>query len=198
MDRQKKKSDIKEKICENFALLISQGNEIEDIKAIDLIKESGISKSTFYRYFKDVFEVFEYMLDAFARKSVDTFFAVVSDVDMTIFEGITEDIDYTVIMNMFDFDLTDKAVVDYLCVKKNYRAYHIITQKCINAIKENLDGWVYDTETLEYFCEFIINGVLFSSLFSYWNNGKIARDAVDFLISFTDGRMDSDNKVLVL
>ena len=51
--------DVKQKIAKSLEKLLKKKN-FDDITVINIVEESGISKATFYRYFKDKYAVVEY------------------------------------------------------------------------------------------------------------------------------------------
>lgn len=60
---------VKQKIAYNFEKLLTS-KSFDDITVMNIVEASGISKATFYRYFKDKYDVLGYGI----KNSIDSFF----------------------------------------------------------------------------------------------------------------------------
>ena len=60
---------VKQKIAYNFEILLNAKN-FDDITVMNIVEASGISKATFYRYFKDKYDILDYGV----KNSIDSFF----------------------------------------------------------------------------------------------------------------------------
>ncbi len=62
-------SSVKQKIADSFETLLTSKN-FDDITVMNIVEASGISKATFYRYFKDKYDILDYGV----KNSIDSFF----------------------------------------------------------------------------------------------------------------------------
>ena len=62
-------NDVKQKIAVAFEKLLTAKN-FDDITVMNIVETSGISKATFYRYFKDKYDILDYGI----TRSIDSFF----------------------------------------------------------------------------------------------------------------------------
>lgn len=57
-----------EKIEEALVECLRKKMKIEDITIVQLIKIAGVGKSTFYRHYKDIYDVYEQLVDGFMER----------------------------------------------------------------------------------------------------------------------------------
>ena len=62
-------STVKQKISHSFELLLTSRN-FDDITVMNIVEASEISKATFYRHFKDKYDILDYVI----KSSIDSFF----------------------------------------------------------------------------------------------------------------------------
>lgn len=172
------KMDINQALVDALRNLLIE-NSIENIKVIDICKESGIPRSTFYYHFNDKYELLEYAIKSISTKVANE---VVNN-NPSNFKEYASNLE-KIIVNFFN----DNKELCYLIYSKNVnsRTFEILNDIICDNIKERL----YDEEKkgfhfkypVEFTAEFYVGGV--SRLCKFWvrNFGKYSvEDYLNYL-----------------
>lgn len=159
-----KQNLTKSKIAEALLNMLSEKN-IDDITVNELIELAGVSRSSFYRNFRDIYDVYDSMLEDFATKCMRYIEQVLAlKVPLSeVEENITDDwhTKNNEIFNDFDYSFFSQAIYSSMSTMLLRR----MTKHFIGLFKELLLKKGLDDEKAEFYAEFILESLL--SLYSY-------------------------------
>lgn len=154
----------KNAIIEAFGKLL-ETRSIEKITVKDIVEECGVNRKTFYYYFKDIYDLTEYVfrisLEDFAEKSrnEDNIEKLVNE----FFEGVYKN--RRIVMHVFN--TSDRAVFEgYI--------YRVFNTLLLNAIKEKTAGYNVADEDIELISE--MYSTIFIGSLSRWLQSGMKHD----------------------
>lgn len=183
MDTENKAAtESKTKISEALITLI-QEKPLEEITVMELIKKANVGKSTFYRHYFDMFNVFEELTDAFANRALGVMLRLVfSDVDREF--NYEETVEFSEAMDRFGMTKADTVIVDYLFKTRSMKIFHLVVERFREAVKHYFVDTDFDADRADYYTRFVMNGILYSSLNEYKDNGTFSMELIRLLRSF--------------
>ncbi len=177
------KKTAKDRIAEALAEIIKE-KHIEDITVAELSEKAGVGKSSFYRNYCDIYEVFEYLSNSFVNKVCDIMLEIVFNYRFDDFRGMPDNIDFDLVRDMLGFTDADTSVVNYLLSVKNAKVFRSVVKQFADNVAKYAKANGLDSDMLEYCTRFIANGVYYCILASYIDEGKLDMGFVDILLSF--------------
>ncbi len=164
--------------------MLMEKKPIAEISASELISVSGVGKSTFYRYYHDVYEVFEILAKKFAGFCVDIMYDFVFNREKFDNISLPETIPVAFVEAVLNIPKEYSAVVRYLIKENDVRFFLKITEKFSDVVAEKADAYGMDKDIAVFFTKFFMNGFLFSSLGDYYADGVLNSGIIDILLSF--------------
>lgn len=177
------KNTAKDHIAEALAEIIKE-KHIEDITVAELSGKAGVGKSSFYRNYRDIYEVFEYLSNSFVNKVCDVMLEVVLNYKFEDFKGMPDNIDFSLVRDMLGFTDADTSVVNYLLNVKNSKVFRSVVKQFADNISESAMKNGLEPDMVKYITRFIANGVYYCILTSYVDEGKLEMEFIDILMSF--------------
>lgn len=173
-----KSLSTKEKISESLLDMLEEKN-IDDITVGELIEFAAVSRSTFYRNFHDVYDVYDNMLENFAKKCM-TYFELILESKVSL-SDIQENVTLDWHMkngNFFteeDYKLFSQVVyspVSTMVLNKLYLAFYKL-------LKDYLMNMGLKEDKADFYSDFILESLL--SLYSYAlkNNNKFNTEILE-------------------
>lgn len=181
--RNSETAKAKDLIADALAVIISEKN-IRDITVAELTKAAGVSKSSFYRNFHDIYEVFEYLSDGFVNRASEVMFSFLFDFSPTVVRMIPDDIDWQSIISLFAFTPADEAVVNYLFNIKDAKVFRSVVKLVVDKVVSYGKEHKLDIELVEFCTRFIANGIYYFFLNDYISKDKFNRDLLELVMSF--------------
>lgn len=175
--------DSKIKISNALATLLEEKN-LEDMTAGEVIALAGVGKSTFYRHYHDIYDVFEEMTDGFANRVVGVMLKLVFSGAVKEYIECERVISFDSAMNMFGLENSDKVLVDYLFRTQSMKTFHLVVARFREVVKNYSHETGIDVEQADFYTRFVMNGVLYSSLNSYRESGTLNMELIKFLNCF--------------
>ena len=163
--------------------------QIDEITVSELIKTADVGKSTFYRYYHDIYDVFEEITDEFAERVLNVMLYLVFSGKEGEFDGYENTIDFDIAMELFGLKDADKVLVDYLFRTRSMKTFHLVVERFREAVKNYTKNTPLDSQQADYFTKFVMNGVLYSSLDDYKENKNFNMQLVKLLRSFSIGEL---------
>lgn len=137
--------------------------ELDKITVTDIVKKTGMTRQTFYRYFKDKYDLVNWYFERLADKS----FLQIGESE-TLFEGLTKK--FTFILNDRIFfqeafkskDYNNVENYDYHCIYDFYKS--VITKKLKGPLSEDIDFLLrmYCHGSITMTVEWAVNGMKMS------------------------------------
>ena len=160
------KKTAKDRIADALAEIIID-KSIEDITVAELAEKTGVGKSSFYRNFSDIYEVFEYLSNSFAAKTCNIMLEIVFNYKFEDFKNMPVNIDFALVKKMLGFTDADTAVVNYLLNAKNSRVFRSVVNQFAEAVTTYANEKGLDADAVAYCTRFIANGIYYCILTSY-------------------------------
>ncbi len=182
-----KKIDSKSKIADALANLLKE-KTMEEISISEVIALAGVGKSTFYRHYHDIYEVFENLTDGFANRAVGIMIQLVFSGEHKDYGKCKQIIDFSEAMTMFGLKASDKILVDYLFRTQNMTTFHLVVERFREVVRKYAQKLGMDEFQADFYTRFVMNGVLYSSLSIYRENGTFNMELVKLLKKFDIGK----------
>lgn len=136
--------------------------ELKSIKVAEVITLAEVSKSTFYRNYHDVFEIYENLLGRLAAKTagvvVDVF--INSEPSMLAERFISELKENFLRVGVFPFDGKDFFVLLDSISKNDMSVLNFIYAKIYEDLVERFAGRWKDKEELSFFVKFLVKSAI--------------------------------------
>lgn len=163
---------------------LMQDNTVENITVTQLTEKAQIGKSTFYRTFSDIYEVFDYMFCDFCDRClvIMTRLFLFKDVPQVLTEKKTL-MPAAEIFRQFQLQPKDTILMQYLFRTNNIRLLRQLIDRFQQATVPLAVQAGFDPQKASYFARFIANGTVFSMLESYRRHDSIDTDIILFLLS---------------
>lgn len=163
---------------------LMQDNTVENITVTQLTEKAQIGKSTFYRTFSDIYEVFDYMFCDFCDRClvIMTRLFLFKDVPQVLTEKKTL-MPAAEIFRQFQLQPKDTILMQYLFRTNNIRLLKQLIDRFQQATVPLAVQAGFDPQKASYFARFIANGTVFSMLESYRRHDSIDTDIILFLLS---------------
>lgn len=163
---------------------LMQDNTVENITVTQLTEKAQIGKSTFYRTFSDIYEVFDYMFCDFCDRClvIMTRLFLFKDVPQVLTEKKTL-MPAAEIFRQFQLQPKDTILMQYLFRTNNIRLLKQLIDRFQQSTVPLAQQAGFDPQKASYFARFIANGTVFSMLESYRRHDSIDTDIILFLLS---------------
>lgn len=154
------KSDITKKRVEDALLDILEEKSIDEITVGEFIEYANVSRSTFYRYYHDIYDVYDSMLEKFATKCVRCVELILDNKitagDMA--ENVSADwqMKNNSIFTIVDYKFFHQVVYSDMKTTVLTRMYRILSKSFKVVL---LDKGV-DEEKAEFYSSFILDSLL--------------------------------------
>ena len=171
--KSKQNQTTDEKIREAFINYLREKTLIEDITVASISEKAGISKSTFYRHYKDIYDVYEQMIDEFMGRCekliIKLFFEksiTMPQVIMTIMRsGIKKDNEL--------FYASDAILLDYSIEVGNAKVVYLLYEKAYNYVVRIAKKIGADDEEAAFGAVFFLNANIVPILLNLHSTKKI-------------------------
>ncbi len=173
---------VKDIIADALVEIIKE-KSIEDITVAELTSRAGVSKSSFYRNFHDIYNVFEYLSDNFVKKACNIMLSFVFNADIELV-NLPESIDFNVIKVLLGFSDADTAFVNYLFSHKNSKVFRAVVKLFVDTLVSYAEENNLDVAAVEFYTRFVANGIYYSALSDYITDGKLDMKLVKILKLF--------------
>ncbi len=161
-----------------------QDQTIERITVAQLIEKAEIGKSTFYRTFSDVYEVFDFLFCDFCERCllIMTNLFLHKNVPQVLTEKKTL-IPAVEIFRQFKLLPGDTILMQYLFRTNNIRLLKRLIDRFQQSTVPLAEQAGFDPQKAAFYSRFIANGAVFSILESYRRQDCIDSDIILFLLT---------------
>ena len=77
-----------EKIQNAMVECLKEKIKLDDLTVAELSKRAGVGKSTFYRHYKDIYDVYEQLIDSFMERCESLIMRVFFEKSLTVKEAV--------------------------------------------------------------------------------------------------------------
>lgn len=165
-----------EKIEEALVECLKEKMKIEDLTVAYLAKRAGVGKSTFYRHYKDIYDVYEQLVDGFVERCESLITKIFFEETLTIKEVI-----WLFMKNGFKKDneffyARDAVLINHSIEKGNAKVIEILYQK-LHKLVAKVGREIYDDDEAAGFgATFILNGNIIPILSELHSHDKLNLD----------------------
>lgn len=151
---------------------------ITDIAVADITKRSGVSKSTFYRNYHDIYEVYEYMVSTLVNKSTALFVKVFVNEEIStdvVADTISEDV---FAPGAFNFSERDTFVVKNAMQCGDMKVLRIFYKAIYDAFYNTYSAVAEDKDELDFYCAFFVRAFISCFLGDFAKKKKFNMDYI--------------------
>lgn len=162
-----------EKIRKVFIESLSAKIKIEEITVMYICERAGVSKSTFYRNYKDIYDIFEQLIGEFLERCetlvLKLFFEksiTINDVVISVVKnGLKRDNDY--------FYIRDVKLIEYSIEEGNAKVIDLLYDKTYSCIVRIAKQIGTDEEDAHFSAVFFLYGNIIPIFFNLYENKKL-------------------------
>ncbi len=144
-----------------------------------------MGKSTFYRYYHDIYDVFDELTESFAERVLNVMLQLVFSKTEKTYKGYKNKLEFEKAMGLFGLEQSDMILVDYLFKIRNMKTFHMVVDRFREIVRSYSKNAGIDAEQADYYTKFVVNGMLYSSLEDYRYSRLINMELVELLRSFS-------------
>lgn len=171
-----------EKIEEALVECLKKKMKIEDITIAQLIKIAGVGKSTFYRNYKDIYDVYEHLVDGFMERCENLIVRIFFEKNLTVKEAIWILMKSGAKRDNELFFAKDAILLNHSIEFENSKVIEMLYAKAHELIVKVSKRIGADDEAAYFGATFFLNGNIIPILSNLHNKGKLNLKTV--LITF--------------
>lgn len=171
-----------EKIQQALVECLKEKTAIESITISYITEKAGVGKSTFYRNYKDIYDVYEQLVVGFVERCENLISKIFFENSITLKEVARILIKHGIHRDNELFYLKDYFVVKYAVEMSDTQVFDILYNR-MHAMIVQIARRVYDDDEAAHFgATFILNGNIIPILLNLHSNGRISFKTV--MLSF--------------
>ncbi len=171
--KSKQNQTTDEKIREAFINYLREKTLIEDITVASISEKAGISKSTFYRHYKDIYDVYEQMIDEFMGRCEKLIFKLFFEKSITMPQVIMTIMRSGIKKDNELFYVSDAILLDYSIEVGNAKVVELLYEKAYNYVVRIAKKIGADDEEAAFGAVFFLNGNIVPILLNLHSTKKI-------------------------
>ncbi len=147
--------------------------KVEDITVAYISKRAGVGKSTFYRYYKDIYDVYEHLVDGFIERCENLIYKIFFENTLTLKEATWILIKNGLHKNNEFFRMQDLIIINHSIEIENAKVIEMLYNK-MHALIVQVAKKVYDDdEAADFGATFILTGNIIPIFSNLHLNGKL-------------------------
>ncbi len=168
------KANITKQRIADAMLELLQRYSLEQLTVAQIAEEAGIGKSTFYRHFHDVYDVFSFLFDDFSKRCLSVMTAILFSKDApSELKLANMAVPAQEVASLLCFTEKDTILMEYLMRSDSIRLVTHFMNCLHNSVIPMAQKAGLDTEKAAFFLRFVAGGVLYSVLDTYRRDGVI-------------------------
>lgn len=162
-----------EKIQQALVECLKEKTAIESITISYITEKAGVGKSTFYRNYKDIYDVYEQLVAGFVERCENLISRIFFENSITVKDVARIILKHGIFRDNELFYLKDYFVVKYAVEMSDTQVFDILYDK-MHAMIVQISKKVYDDdEAADFGATFILNGNMIPMLLNLHSNGRI-------------------------
>ncbi len=162
-----------EKIQQALVECLKERTEIESITISYITQRAGVGKSTFYRNYKDIYDVYEQLVAGFVERCENLISRIFFENSITLKEVARILIKHGIHRDNELFYLKDYFVVKYAVEMSDTQVFEILYNR-LHAMIVQIAKRVYDDdEAADFGATFILNGNIIPMLLNLRSKGRV-------------------------
>lgn len=167
-----------DKIQEALVECLKEKMEIETITVAYLTNKAGVGKSTFYRHYKDIYDVYEQLVDRFIERCEKLITKIFFDGVLTLKEAMWIFVKSGPHKDNELFLATDAVLIHHSIEKGNAKVIEMLYEK-MHALIVQIAKRVYDDdEAANFGATFILSGNIIPIFSNLHSTGKLRLETV--------------------
>ncbi len=167
-----------EKIEEALVDCLKEKIKIEDLTVAYLAKKAGVGKSTFYRHYKDIYDVYEQLVDGFIKRCENLIIRIFFKKNITFKQVIWIFIKNGPKKDNELFYARDVILINHSIEKGNAKVVEMLYDKMYELFVKVAKKIGIDDETAAFGSTFFLNGNIIPILSNLHAHGKIQLETV--------------------
>lgn len=186
------KSSAKKRIEEAFISLIKD-NEISKITVSQLVERAGVCKSTFYRNYRDVYDVFDSRISLFVHRCTDVVAGIING-DLS-YEDIKESVsDGDFCPHILPHDENDALIVKYAYENKDIRILQLLMNNLIAVFSDNIKLKNQVQEDTDFYSSFFIKSILTGYIYDFYKGNSFDTELLFLAYEFIEAMKKSGDR----
>ncbi len=162
-----------EKIQKALVECLKEKTAIESITISYITEKAGVGKSTFYRNYKDIYDVYEQLVGGFVERCESVVARIFFENSLTIKEAAMIILKHGIFRDNELFYLRDYFVVKYAVETSDTQVFDILYNR-MHAMIVQIAKKVYDDdEAADFGATFILNGNIIPMLLNLHSKGRV-------------------------
>lgn len=166
------KLSAKDKIDQALLDFLDSG-EFPDISVADIVEKSGVSKSTFYRHYKDIYDVYEQLVDGFIERCKSLINRIFFDKDITLQRAIWIIVKSGLSKDNELFRKSDLTIINYSIKKEDAQVINILYDKMHSLVVEIAKRVYDDDEAANFGATFVLYGNIIPIFYNLHTSGRL-------------------------
>ena len=171
-----------EKIQNAMIECIKEKIRLEDLTVAELSKRAGVGKSTFYRHYKDIYDVYEQLIDGFKERCESLIMRVFFEKSLTIKEAVWIFMKSGTKRDNELFYARDVILINHSIENENAKVIDMLYDKAYDIVVKISKRIGADDEAAHFGAAFFLNGNIVPIMSNLHLNGKLNLKTV--LITF--------------
>ena len=161
---------------------IKEKIRLEDLTVSELTKRAGVGKSTFYRHFKDIYDVYEQLIDGFMERCESLIMKVFFEKSLTVKEAVWIFMKSGTKRDNELFYARDVILINHSIENENAKVIDMLYDKAYDIVVKISKRIGADDEAAHFGAAFFLNGNIVPIMSNLHLNGKLNLKTV--LITF--------------
>ena len=162
-----------EKIQNAMIECIKEKIRLEDLTVAELSKRAGVGKSTFYRHYKDIYDVYEQLIDGFMERCESLIMRVFFEKSLTIKEAVWIFMKSGTKRDNELFYARDVILINHSIENENAKVIDMLYDKAYDIVVKISKRIGADDEAAHFGAAFFLNGNIVPIISNLHLNGKL-------------------------
>lgn len=171
-----------EKIQTALVECLKEKMKIEDITVAYITDRAGVGKSTFYRNYKDIYDVYEQLVEGFVERCECLIYKIFFEKTMTLKEALWIFAKNGLHKDNELFYARDRVVISHSIATDDAKVIDILYDKMYALVFQIAKKVYDDDEAADFGATFILNGNIIPIFSNLHINGKLKLETV--MLSF--------------
>lgn len=181
MDKIEKLS-ASEKIQNAMVECLKEKIKLDDLTVAELSKRAGVGKSTFYRHYKDIYDVYEQLIDGFMERCESLIMKIFFEKSLTVKEAVWIFMKSGAKRDNELFYARDAILINHSIENENAKVIDMLYDKAYDIVVKISKRVGADDEASHFGATFFLNGNIVPIMSNLHINGKLNLKTV--LITF--------------
>lgn len=167
-----------EKIQNALVECLKEKTKLDDLTVAELSKRAGVGKSTFYRHYKDIYDVYEQLIDGFMERCEKLIMRVFFEKSITVKEVVWIFMKSGTKRDNELFYARDVILINHSIENENAKVIDMLYDKAYDIVVKISKRIGADDEAAAFGASFFLNGNIIPILMALHTNEKLSLDTL--------------------